>query len=104
MNLPESKDPLSDTLQAWRVTPRSSPNFRPAVWARIQRERRAGETWAAYMRTHLVGWTVGATLVVVAAGWSGHWAARAKIEAGREQMVVSYLGNLDPRVMAKLRP
>jgi hypothetical protein len=30
--------------------------------------------------------------------------ARAKLDSSREQMVVSYLGNLDPRVMAKLRP
>lgn len=91
---------LSRTLAGWRVTPESDPQFRPAVWQRIQ--TRARQTWATYVRDHLVGWSVAASLAVLAAGWAGHSVAQSKLEAGRDKMVVSYLGELDPRVMAKL--
>jgi hypothetical protein len=96
------RDSLSQTLTSWRIKPPSDPNFRPAIWARIQ--RRAGDTWTGYLRAHLAGWSAVALVAVGVAGWTGHAAAQAKLESNREQMVVSYLGELDPRVMAKLRP
>jgi hypothetical protein len=102
MNPSPSNDPFSRTLAEWRVSPKANPNFRPAVWQRIK--QRSRETWAAHVRAHLVAWTVTGAAALVAAGWTGHSFARAKLESSREQMVVSYLGNLDPRVMAKLRP
>ncbi len=74
----------------------------PAVWQRIK--QRSRETWTAYLRAHLVAWTVTGTAALVVAGWTGHSFARAKVDASREKMVVSYLSNLDPRVIAKLRP
>ncbi|MBI5767666.1 MAG: hypothetical protein HZA93_07710 [Verrucomicrobia bacterium] len=95
-------DRLSRVLAEWRVQPPSNPHFRPAVWQRIAQGRR--ESWPTYLRAHLVGWTVAAGVAVVAAGWAGHTAGRAKLAADREQMVISYLGEIDPRVMAKLRP
>jgi hypothetical protein len=98
----DPNDRLSEALASWRVNPTPDPNFRPAVWDRIHRQAR--ETWATYVRSHFIGWSFAAALAVVAAGWTGHSFARAKIDSGREQMVVSYLGNLDPRVIAKLRP
>lgn len=102
MNPTDPKDPLARDLAAWRVTPPGDPNFRPAVWQRIQ--RRSRETWAAYVRSHLIGWSLAAAVAVAAAGWTGHSVARAKLDSSREEMVVSYLGNLDPRVLAKHRP
>lgn len=102
MNPSDPNDRLRAALGTWRLAPPPNPDFRPAVWGRIQ--RRAQETWASYVRTHLVGWSVAAMFAIAAAGWTGHAVAQARIEDGREQMVVSYLGNLDPRVMAKLRP
>lgn len=102
MNSPEPNDRLAEAMASWRVQPTSDPNFRPAVWGRIQ--RRAQETWVGYVRARAVGWSVAAVLALAAAGWTGHAVGRAKLEHGREQMVISYLGNLDPRVMAKLRP
>lgn len=102
MNTPNPNDPLSRTLAEWRVTPPADPNFRPAVWQRIARINR--DTWAAYLRAHFAGWAAAAALAVVAAGWAGQAAAQAKLAADRERMVVSYLGAIDPRVIAKLRP
>src|SRR5215212_8586149 len=102
MNSFDPNDPLSRALGEWRVHAKADANFRPAVWQRIRQQARL--TWAAYVREHLVGWSVIATLAIVAAGWAGRSAAQAKLDEGRDQMVVSYLGKLDPRVMAKLRP
>ncbi|HEX2851983.1 MAG TPA: hypothetical protein VHO24_02005 [Opitutaceae bacterium] len=101
MNPSDQNDPLSRTLASWQVTPPTDPNFRPAVWQRIK--QRSRESWAAYVRGHLVAWSVTAGLAFVAAGWTGHTVAQARLDASREQMVVNYLGELDPRVMANLR-
>jgi len=100
MNPSESDSSLSRQLADWRVSPPANPNFRPAVWERIR--SRGRETWLTYLRSHLVSWSLVAGLAVVAAGWTGRTIAQAKIDAGRETMVVSYLVNLDPRVLAKL--
>lgn len=90
-------DSLSRTLASWQITPAKNPNFRPTVIQRIQRRT----TWIGYVRTHLAGWSVATALAVVAAGWTGHSVAQAKLESKRDQMVVAYLSELDPRVMAK---
>lgn len=82
------------------MAPQPDPAFRTQVWARLQRGLRP--TWAGYVRTHLAGWAFAGVLAMAAAGWTGHEAAQARLEAQRERMVVSYLGNLDPRVLAKL--
>lgn len=101
MHSPESNDPLSRTLAAWRIRPPANPNFRPAVWQRIGAEAR--ESWAGYVRAHALGLSVAALVVAGAAGWTGRAAVKAQLDAGREAMVVVYLTDLDPRVQAKLR-
>lgn len=100
MTPPESNGPLTRTLAAWRVTPAADPLFRPSVGERIRRAGR--ETWGGYVRDHLVGWSVVAALAVAAAGITGRSVAQQRLESSREEMVISYLGNLDPRVLAKL--
>ncbi len=102
MKQPESHEPLSRLLAAWRVSPTSDPNFRPAVWARIRRG--AQESWPGYIRAHLAGWVVATAVAAFAAGWTGHIAAEAKLNVGREKMVTAYLTELDPRVMAVVAP
>lgn len=96
------RDPLSETLQHWRVQPSRDRNFRDSVWQRIDQTDRL--SWSAYLRGHLIGWSVTAMLAMVAAGWGGHAMAQAKLDAERDAMVVSYLSGLDPRVLTKLRP
>ena len=48
MNAPP--DPLSHTLGTWRIAPPGDPQFRSAVWARLQAAR--DTRWAAYVRQH----------------------------------------------------
>lgn len=102
MDSPNDRDSLSDALQAWRVRPRSNPDFRPAVWQRITRYSRV--SWATHLRAHRLAWTLATVVGLGVASWTGRAAAHAKVAADREAMVVSYLVNLDPRVQAKLRP
>jgi len=92
---------LSATLGSWRMTPPRDSNFRPAVLERIQQRARA--TWTEYVRSHGFSWSAAALVAITAAGWTGHAVAQARLQESREQMVVSYLGKLDPRVLAKLR-
>jgi hypothetical protein len=102
MHPPEADDPLSRALSTWHVAPPADPNFRPAVWQRIQRARR--QTWAAYVRDHLAAWSIVAVVAITAAGWAGARASHARLTAARDAMVISYLVELDPRVQAALRP
>lgn len=102
MNPAESRDTLSQTLAVWRLRPKTDPHFRPAVWARIRQSAR--ETWAVYVQAHLAAWSVAAALAIMTASVAGVSAARARLSADRETMVVTYLVELDPRVQAKLRP
>lgn len=100
MSSPQPHDPLSDTLQTWRVQPPANPNFRPAVWQRVQARR---ETWASYVRAHRRSVAVATLALLLVGGWTGRAAAQAKLAAERDAMVVTYLVGLDPRVQAKLR-
>lgn len=102
MNPSDPDHRLSETLAAWRVAPPPNPQFRPAVWERLRRGQ--PETWAGYVRSRALGWSLAAGVALVAASWGGHSFAEARLAANREQMVVAYLGNLDPRVLANLRP
>jgi hypothetical protein len=102
MNLPEPNDPISRMLAKWRVEPKANPNFRPAVWRRIQ--QRSRETWITYVQEHAAVWSVFTVVAVTAAGWVGMSAGRARLAEQRDAIVVSYLVGLDPRVQAKLRP
>jgi hypothetical protein len=101
MNAPDSDERLHDVLGQWRLVPPANPNFRPAVWARIHRDERT--TWLEYVRSHAGSLALVAVVTLFASGWVGHAAGRAKMDAARDAMVVSYLVDLDPRVQASLR-
>ena len=96
-----SRDPLSETLRGWQVTPAPDPNFRQDVWKRIGKEH--GVTWPAYLRAHMAVWALAAAVVVGAAGFAGGALARSQARTDREAIVVTYLVDLDPRVQALLK-
>lgn len=100
MNTP--RDSLSAVLHRWRVDPPADPNFRAAVWQRV--EGRTRENWPAYVRSHATAWSLAAVVMLGVAAYSGSVLARAHVRAEREAMVVNYLVELDPRVQAVLKP
>lgn len=98
---PNDDDDLTRLLATWQISPPGDPQFRPAVWARLRKLSPA--TWAAYLRRHGVAWSVTVAFAMVTAGWAGRSVAQAKMESRREQMVMSYLGEIDPRALANQR-
>jgi hypothetical protein len=97
MNAPESDDPLSPALQAWRVQPRRDPGFRAAVRARLAAP--GGLSWMQYLRLHAAPVAAACGLALVAGGWIGHRQAAARTAADREQLAESYVRALDARTM-----
>ena len=98
MNTPQPDDSLSRTLAAWRVTPTRDPQFRTAVWARVERARRT-PSWTGYVRLHVALVTGTLAVAVVAGGWIGRGQARARVAAEREAIVSQYVQALDARTM-----
>ena len=100
MNPPPNS--LSAVLHRWRVAPPADPNFRAAVWHRV--DARARDTWPAYVRSHAAAWSLAAVVMLGVAAYSGTALAQARVKSDRETMVVNYLVDLDPRVQAVLKP
>lgn len=80
----------------WQVRPVKNPDFRTAVWARIESTRRAPATWGAWLRLNAVRFAFLAIASISVAGTSGGWIARAQANQNREQLVQRYLASLDP--------
>jgi len=99
MNAPP--DPLSHTLGTWRIAPPGDPQFRTAVWARLQAAR--DTRWAAYVRQHAAASCAALVLAVVAGGWLGQWQAHRQATQDREVLATTYLSEIDARVIADTR-
>ncbi len=97
------RDPLSEVLERWVVSPTADPNFRPAVTARLAAARPARDL-ASYLRSHPALWTAAAALAVSGSAWAGHEAARVRDRADQRFLADTYVTQLDPRVLAGLKP
>lgn len=95
MNSPP--DSLSRTLAAWRIAPSRDPQFRAAVWARIDAVR--DQRWVTYVRRHTAACFAALAFAVVAGGWLGQWQAHRQAAQDREALTVAYLAELDARVV-----
>jgi hypothetical protein len=96
-----SSDPFARLLGAWQVTPPADPQFRTAVWARLQAAR--DTRWAAYVRQHAAASCAAFALAVVAGGWLGQWQAHRQAAQDREVLATTYLAEIDARVIADTR-
>jgi hypothetical protein len=96
MNAPPN--PLSRALGTWRIVPPGDPQFRIAVWARLQAAR--DTRWAAYVRQHAAASCAAVALAVIAGGWLGQWQAHRQAVQDREVLATTYLGEIDARVIA----
>ncbi len=96
-----SPDPLSGFLQRWRIAPPGDPQFRTAVWARLQAGR--DTRWAAYVQQHAADSCAALALAVVAGGWLGQWQAHRQAAQDREMLATTYLSEIDARIIADTR-
>jgi hypothetical protein len=98
MTAPDPKDSLGSTLAAWRVEPPRDPQFRRAVWARLEAARGA-PTWSSYVRGHATLVAGAFAFAVVLGAVTGRGQARARVEAESRQLAASYVESLDARSM-----
>jgi hypothetical protein len=98
MKTPPSPDPLSRTLADWRVAPRPHPQFRAAVWARIDTARGAA-SWSSFTRAHLAAVAGAVAIAILAGAVTGRERARARVETERGQLANAYVQAMDARTM-----
>lgn len=98
MNPPESPDPLSATLRAWRLQPARHPQFRAAVRARIGAGH-ANPSWALYARAHARVVVAALALAVIAGAIAGRHEARTRVAESSAQLANVYVSGLDARTM-----
>ena len=95
-NVEEQK--LDGVLAAWDVAPGRDPQFRAAVWAKIEAAR-VGRTWFEYARSHVALTTGLAAVALVAGGWIGREKAQTRVAADRAALAENYVRSLDARTM-----
>ncbi len=94
-------DSLTNALRAWRVAPPPAPNFRSAVWKRIEDNRRTSDWWL-FVRARVGVLSLAAVVTVGVSGWTGHAVARTQVQVDRAALVSTYVASLDARVQAGL--
>lgn len=92
------QDFLSRELGAWRLTPSRNPQFRTAVWAKIEAAARPS-AWAQFARAHAA--LVSALLVGALAlgALTGRVEAQHKSDRYNDLIAASYVHSLDARWM-----
>lgn len=98
MTPPNANDSLARTLADWRVAPPRNPQFRRAVWARLEGARSA-PTWGSYVRGHATLVAGALALAVVLGAVTGREQARSRVAAESRQLAASYVEGLDARNM-----
>ena len=98
MNSPSQPDPISSVLASWRVAPPRNPQFRTAVWARIETARRA-PSWTGYLRAHGALVASALAVAVMFGAWRGREQARERDASARAALVADYVHGLDARWM-----
>ena len=82
------------------VAPRANPDFRSAVWRRIEVRRAEQTRWAGWLRLH---WTPVASATLASLALSvgiGSWAAGLQEQQMRERLVSQYVASIDHAIRA----
>jgi hypothetical protein len=98
MDSAQPPDPLSRTLASWRVAPSRQPEFRAAVWARLN-ARPGLQPWAVYARRHAAAVTGALALAVAVGAVGGQSWAKSRVAAESARLAASYVEGLDARMM-----
>jgi len=98
MNTPDSSDPLSRTLSDWELMPRRTPEFRAAVFGRVETLRGAA-SWSGYVRSHAALVAGALAVAVIAGALGGRERARARVASDSARLANSYVEAMDARTM-----
>lgn len=96
MSSPESNDPLNRALADWRVAPARNPQFRAAVWRRLEAARRPS-TWTKFARSHPAAVSSVLVAAVLLGAVSGRTRAQHRTAADRLAIATDYVHSLDAR-------
>jgi hypothetical protein len=99
MNSPEENSHLATILARWQLAPKSDPQFRARVWARIEASKNSA-SWPRFVRAHPTAIAGALALAMVAGAFIGREQARARMEMDRGQLATAYVRALDARTMA----
>lgn len=90
-------DQLRQLLRrSWKASPKPNPDFRSAVWARIESAGPKSATWSGWLHLHLARVTLAAAVSIVLAGTGGGLLAATQASREREQLLQRYVMSIDP--------
>jgi hypothetical protein len=96
MNSPMNDLQLRRALKHWSPEATLNPQFRSAVWARIDAARGAPQTWGAWLRGHLLPVSSLAAVAFAAAILVGQQAASQTAAQQRQQLLQDYIVSINP--------
>ncbi len=82
--------------ESWTVLIRPNPNFRALVWARIEALKHRPQTWAAWLKMHLLGVGMAAAASLAVAITGAGLLAQKHAQREQEQLVSRYVASIDP--------
>lgn len=104
MSANHNKDPLGPLLRrSWTVLLKSNPDFRSAVWARIEAGRKRPVTWSAWLKLNFTNVAMYAAASIVLAGAGGGYLAAIQASRDRDQLIQRYVTSIDPHQRVNLQ-
>jgi len=102
MNQTPSQNPLTETLQRWRVRPQRDPQFRQGVWRSVEARWREAR-FSGFLRAHALATASFLLIAVVVGAWTGRIQAREQAMAERDAMITAYVQSLDAKTHLAMR-
>ena len=84
------------------VAPQASPDFRSAVWRRIEARRAEQNRWTGWLRLHRMPVASAALASLALSVGLGNWAAGLQARQMRERLVEQYVASIDHGVRTSL--
>lgn len=99
----QTDDDLARLLRGYlNVAPKASPDFRSAVWRRIESRRAAENRWTDWLRLHRTPVASAALASLALSVGLGNWAAGLQARQIRERWVEQYVASIDHGVRTSL--
>lgn len=100
MNPHSSSAATPNLLRHWQVEAPADPDFRAAVWTRIEGARQAASlSWAGYFRRNAQAWSLALVLALSVSALVGYRAGERHSERERAAILQTYLAAIDARAM-----
>ncbi|MFO1490377.1 MAG: hypothetical protein U1F77_04940 [Kiritimatiellia bacterium] len=99
----QTDDDLARLLRGHlNVAPKASPDFRSAVWRRIEARRAEENRWTGWLRLHRAPVASAALASLALSVGLGNWAASLQTRQVRERWVEQYVASIDHGVRTSL--